>query len=136
MESRDTSHKTAPVIIHEEECEIEGWDDPERGKVQWWTLLSADRTPSRSMTCGVAEIDPGPGDGLSLHRHAQAEVYHFLSGRGVVTIEGEEYAVRAGSTMFVPGSSEHGIRNTGEEPLRLFYVFAVDSFADVKYEFS
>ena len=62
-------------------------------------------------------------------------MYHFTSGVGVVRIDGVETAVRAGSTVFVPGMAWHGVRNTGDEPLRLFYVFAVDSFADVEYLF-
>jgi len=131
----EASHRIVPVNIHPEECEQEGWQDPARGDVQWWTLLSADRTPSDSMTCGIAEIGPDVEGALVNHRHAQAEVYHILSGQGVVTVEGEEYAVRAGSTMFIPGNLEHGARNTGQEPLRLFYIFAVDSFEEVKYEF-
>ena len=131
----ESNHKTVPVLIHPEECEQEGWDDPAKGGVLWWTLLSADRTPSHSMTCGVAEIGVGEAGALIKHKHAQAEVYHVLSGEGVVTIEDEAYAVRAGSTMFIPGNLEHGTRNTGQEPLRLFYIFAVDSFAEVIYEF-
>ncbi len=127
--------KVGPVIIHEEECELEGWDDPERGRVQWRTLLSGDRTSSQTMTCGVAEILPGPGAALSVHQHTEAEVYYFLAGQGIVMIGGEDYLVKAGSTVFIPGSMAHGVRNTGEEVLRLFYVFAVDSFEEIVYEF-
>ena len=127
--------RAAPVVTHESQCETEAWDDPVRGKVQWWTLLSADRTPSHGMTCGVAEIAPGRPDTVNPHRHAEPEVYHFLSGEGVVHIDDAEHPVRAGSTVFVPGMAWHGVRNTGAEPLRLFYVFAVDDFAQVEYLF-
>lgn len=125
----------APVVTHEALCETESWDDVVRGKVQWWTLLSADRTPSQDMTCGVAEIAPGRPDVIHPHQHEQAEVYHFLSGVGVVHVGDGQHDVRAGSTLFIPGNVQHGVRNTGEVPLRLFYVFAVDSFAEVKYVF-
>lgn len=124
-----------PVVTHEDDCETEAWDDPVRGKVKWWTLLSGDRTPSERLTCGVAEIEPGRPDTLSPHRHAEPEVYHFLAGTGVVHIDGVETPVRSGSTVFVPGMAWHGVRNTGDVPLRLFYVFAVNSFADVEYLF-
>ena len=130
-----SARPSEPVITHESQLETEAWDDPVRGKVKWWTLLSGDRTASERLTCGVAEIAPGRPDALSPHRHAEPEVYHFLAGNGVVRIDDVEHEVRPGSTVFIPGMAWHGVRNTGSEPLRLFYVFAVDSFAEVEYLF-
>lgn len=125
-----------PVIIHQAECAPEGWDDPEIGKVQWRTLLSADRTRTHSLTCGVSEIGPGYPDALFLHSHAQVEVYYVLSGVGSVHIEGQEYPVRAGSAVFIPGNAVHGVRNTGAQALELLYIFAADSFDEIYYEYS
>ena len=48
-----------PFSIQENECEIERWVDATRGNVQWRILLSADRTPTDSMTLGIAELKPG-----------------------------------------------------------------------------
>ena len=124
-----------PVVVHEEACEVEGWDDPVMGKVIWRTLLSGDRTPTSHLTVGVAEIGPGNSNAYHPHRHQPPEVYYILSGEGVVTIAGVDHAVRPGATVFIPGNAWHGTRNTGSETLRLLYAFAVDSFADVAYEF-
>ena len=49
---------TRPFVIHPEDCETESWDDPVRGQVRWWTLVSGDRRPSDSLVVGVAEL-PG-----------------------------------------------------------------------------
>ena len=125
-----------PYVIHEEKCAIESWEDATRGEVQWRTLLSADRTPTTSMTFGVAEIKPGRRAALRGHRHAQPEIYYILSGRGVVTIDRQEHFVRAGTAVFIPGHAEHAFRNTDAKPLRFVYVFPVDSFDKVKYEFT
>ena len=38
--------------------------------------------------------------------------------------------------MFIPGMAEHGIRQTGNGVLRLFYAFPVNSFDGVEYLFS
>lgn len=84
---------------------------------------------------GVAEMEPGATTDLRVHRHAQAEAYYILSGQGVVTIDGHEHAVRAGSAVFVPGNAEHGVVNTGSDIMRLLYVFPADSFADIEYQF-
>jgi mannose-6-phosphate isomerase-like protein (cupin superfamily) len=127
--------KPEPFIVHEDQCELETWDDPARGKVQWRTLLSADRTPTTSMTVGVAEIEPGRPESFHPHRHAQPEVYYILSGEGIAMIDGQEHPVRPGTALFIPGDAEHGVRNTGPEPLRLLYAFPVDSFDQVEYVF-
>jgi mannose-6-phosphate isomerase-like protein (cupin superfamily) len=123
-----------PIVIEEADAPRDGWNDPVRGRIRWRTLFSQGLTPSAGVTCGVAEL--GPGDWLGLHRHAPPEIYYVLSGAGVVTLDGREIAVKAGSALFIPGVAEHGIRQTGEEVLRLFYAFPVDSFDNVEYLFS
>ena len=40
-----------------------------------------------------------------------------------------------GSTIFVPSDAVHAVGNTGNDVLRLLYVFGVDSFDDVEYVF-
>ena len=62
------------------------------------------------MTCGVAESQTG--DWLGLHRHAPAEVYYLVAGAGLMSLDGCEIPVRAGSAVFIPSMAEHGIRQT------------------------
>jgi hypothetical protein len=99
------SKPVSAIVVHESDSPLEGWDDPVRGTVTWRTLLSGDRTPTKGLTVGVAEI------------------------------EGVDHPIRAGTTVFVPGNTLHGARNTGPEVLRVLYVFATDSFSDVVYDF-
>jgi quercetin dioxygenase-like cupin family protein len=56
-----------------------------------------------------------------------------FTGAGVVTIDGTEHLVSAGSAVHIPGNSEHAIRNTGNGPMRLFYAFAVGSLDQIEY---
>jgi mannose-6-phosphate isomerase-like protein (cupin superfamily) len=123
------------VVVQESACPLEGWDDEVRGKLVWRTLLSGDRTPTSQLTLGVTEVGPGQPSPFSPHRHAPAEIYYVLSGEGSVHLDGVEHPLRAGTSVFIPGNTWHGARNTGSEPLRLLYVFAADSFADVQYVF-
>lgn len=61
----------------------------------------------------------------------------MLSGAGTVIIDGEEHAVSAGKAVYIPSNSEHGIRNSGDDPLRFFYAFAVGgSFDQIEYHFT
>jgi oxalate decarboxylase/phosphoglucose isomerase-like protein (cupin superfamily) len=127
--------RNEPCVVHETDCPQEGWDDATRGRVVWRTLLSGDRTPTGSLTLGVVEIGPGDVKELYPHRHAQPEAYYILAGEGVVTLAGTGHPVRPGSAVFVPGNAAHCARNTGATQMRILYVFAADSFDEIRYEF-
>ncbi len=127
--------RVRPFVVREDEPPIESWDDPGRGPVVWRTLVSGDRTPSDSLTVGITEVPPGEPAAPAAHRHAQAEVYHVLAGEGVVIVDGREHPVAPGATVFVPGGATHEARARGDRPLRILYVFAADSFAEIAYEF-
>lgn len=119
-----------PHLVREQDCPEEGWGD----LVTWRTLISADRTPTEALTVGTAEIQPGaPTDGAR-HRHEAPEVYYFLTGAGLVDIAGTEHPVEPGTAVFIPSNEWHFVTNTGSEPLRLLYAFAVDRFDDIAYE--
>ncbi|MFZ0599945.1 MAG: cupin domain-containing protein [Roseiarcus sp.] len=128
------SDQVAPFALDEADAAQDGWDDPVRGRLRWRTLMSKGVTPSNGMTCGVTEFQPG--EWLGLHRHAPPEIYYIFAGAGLLSLEGREIPVKAGSAVFIPGMAEHGIRQTGSEILRLFYVLPVDSFDGVEYLFS
>ena len=123
-----------PLVVRTEEQVLEGWDDPVKGRVSWRTLFSGGTTATEALTAGVAELQPG--DRLGLHRHTASEIYYVLEGSGIVTLDGVEHEMAAGAAVFIPGDCEHGVRNDGASPLRLFYAFPVDSFAEIEYRFS
>ena len=123
-----------PLAIDEAGAPQDKWDDPVRGRLSFRTLFSQGLTQTAGLTCGVTEL--GPGDWLGLHRHAPPEVYYVFAGAGIVTLDHRETAVSAGSAVFIPGMAEHGIRQTGNEILRLFYAFPVNSFGGVEYLFT
>jgi mannose-6-phosphate isomerase-like protein (cupin superfamily) len=108
---------------------------PSRGDVSWHTLISAPQTPSTDLSAGIV-VCPARTGHLCRHRHTQAEIYYILQGSGNVVIDGNTCPVSKGSTVFIPGNSEHGIENTGHGLLKWFYVFPTGSFADVVYRFS
>jgi quercetin dioxygenase-like cupin family protein len=51
-------------------------------------------------------------------------------------LDGAEHLLRAGSAVFIPGGTEHGVTNVGTTPVRLFYTLAADSFDQVEYLFA
>lgn len=114
---------------------VERWGAGGPGAVSWQTALGGALTPGRSLTAGVAEVEPGAPDRLFVHRHEPDELYFVLAGSGAVVVGDDEFPVAAGSSVFVPGGAWHSARNTGDEVLRILYVFPVDSFDDVEYEY-
>lgn len=138
MTRKTTRGATAPIVLpssHTENAPPESFPDPSRGELTWHTLLSYPQTPSDDLSAGLAVCPAGTGH-LCRHRHSQAEIYYILEGTGTVTIDGNKNLVSKGSVVFIPGDAEHGIVNTGKEPLRWFYVFPTGSFQDVVYRFS
>ena len=121
------------VVARVERAAIETWDNEAAPGVSWRTLISGDRTPTNELSAGLCLIEPG-GE-LTLHRHAQAEVYHFVAGSGQMNVSGEVFDVGAGDTVFVPGDAWHSFSNVGEEVVRIFYCFPADSFHEVVYHY-
>jgi mannose-6-phosphate isomerase-like protein (cupin superfamily) len=54
--------------------------------------------------------------------HEDDEVYIVLDGRGLLEVEGQEFRVEAGQSIFVPAGAEH--RFTGYEGLSVLVIFA------------
>ncbi|KAL6233854.1 RmlC-like cupin domain-containing protein [Aspergillus navahoensis] len=137
------AQKPEPIIlntgtIHSLPAESFHASNNNTNNLNWRTLLSTSPphlTPSSNMCAGLARCPPQTGK-LALHRHAQAEIYYITSGRGIVSIEGTEHEVSAGSVLFIPENAEHGVVNRGGEALEWFYVFPTAGFADVVYRFS
>ncbi|WIE84917.1 cupin domain-containing protein [Curtobacterium sp. MCPF17_021] len=122
-----------PTIRHLHDVAEEVWDDA-RGSIAFRTAIGDGTTPTADLCSGVALIDPGGW--LAPHRHQAPEVYQVLTGLAVVTLDGVAHEVRGGTAVYIPSNCEHGIRNTGDTPLELVYVYATDSVLDVEYSWS
>ena len=62
---------------------------------------------SARLTVLVAGLEAGQQ--IPPHPEAMA-VYHFLTGTGVMIVDGEEYAVTAGATVIAPPGATRGLR--------------------------
>jgi mannose-6-phosphate isomerase-like protein (cupin superfamily) len=123
-----TSISLSPSIIHLPTTFAESFPSHQasRGSTTWKTLFSS------KLSAGIA-LCPPLGY-LGLHRHPQPELYYVISGEGIVEIEGENYHLEKGMTVFIPGDAEHGVRNEGAEDFKWLYVFR-GQFEDVEYRF-
>jgi len=86
---------------------------------------------SDAPTHKVKRLTVDPGQRLSYQRHAhRAEHWFVVGGEGVVTLDGEERPVAAGSAVDVPLGVAHRIASTGTEPLVLVEVQHGTSFGE------
>ena len=69
---------------------------------------------------GVSEGDHTHGDNRPLE-----EFYYFLEGTGEMTIGEEIIPVNINDAVMVPPGVDHGIRNTGQGPLKMMIVWGV-----------
>lgn len=65
----------------------------------------------------VTWVEMAPGAVQERHSHEAEQVYVVLAGAGRMHVDDEEQQVAAGNLVHVPGGAEHGLENTGDEPL-------------------
>lgn len=78
-------------------------------------------TGGETGTACVCMIEIAPGSETPRHVHEdQADSIFVVQGRGETYVNGSWQPIEPGDYLYVPAGGEHGTRNTGEEPLRLF----------------
>jgi mannose-6-phosphate isomerase-like protein (cupin superfamily) len=73
----------------------------------------------------VWALPPGASEGCHTHDGDQPleEIYYVLQGHGLMRIENEDVTLAPGDAVLVPPGVDHGLFNTGPEPLRLVLLF-------------
>ncbi len=65
-----------------------------------------------------------PGKSSSFHSHdIECETWIIVSGQGEVRVGEERELVGPESVVFLPRNINHQIINTGQEPLRMFWIY-------------
>ena len=76
-----------PAIVDQADLDWEGGEDASLAAgegIRWKVLIAGERTETRGLATGIAEVAPGAE--LMCHRHEPAEIYFIVSGRGEVDI--------------------------------------------------
>jgi mannose-6-phosphate isomerase-like protein (cupin superfamily) len=58
-----------------------------------------------------------PGSGIGYHEQKEDEIYYVLSGRGLMTIDGQTFEVAPGTAVLTRPGSSHGLKQAGDEDL-------------------
>jgi mannose-6-phosphate isomerase-like protein (cupin superfamily) len=65
-----------------------------------------------------------PGKSSSFHSHdAECETWIIVSGKGEVLVGEEREPVGPESVVFLPRNIKHQVINTGQETLRMFWIY-------------
>jgi mannose-6-phosphate isomerase-like protein (cupin superfamily) len=94
------------------------------GDLDFTHVLGGELTAGRLVRFVHDDVLP-PGVSIGIHAHPTREEYYYVvSGRGVMTLDGERHEVGPGDiTAVYPGGS-HGIENTGDEDMRIIVICA------------
>jgi mannose-6-phosphate isomerase-like protein (cupin superfamily) len=107
-------------------------------------IIKPDAAPHRSLGPGrghsVRLVDTGIGvETLDLHmnvltprgprgrvhRHSRSDnVYIVKSGKGLLTIEGEDHAIVADDVVFIPAGTRHALSNVSDGDLVIYEIYA------------
>ncbi|MFJ4963928.1 cupin domain-containing protein [Streptomyces sp. NPDC088729] len=75
----------------------------------------------RDVEIGVDRLVIRPGSAFELHTHPGAHLLYVLRARGVIHVDGIDYEIGPGDTIYVPARYAHGVRThrAAREPFEL-----------------
>jgi len=95
-------------------------------------VLKVDRQNGGSPDLVMGYEDLAPGVEIQPHTHLVADEILFIHrGTGVATLDGRESPVRAGATIYIPRKVQISVRNTGNEPLGVAFIFSKPGFEEL-----
>ena len=68
-----------------------------------------------------------PGESSPDHVHAWEHIAYITEGSGILTVEDEQYPIKAGDAVLVPGGVRHQFTNTGDVRLTRVTVNPLES---------
>ena len=71
----------------------------------------------------LMNILPGEDIGGEVHPNTD-QFFRIESGSGKAIIDGQEYEIVEDYAITIPAGSEHNIINTGDEPLKIYSIYA------------
>ena len=74
-------------------------------------------------------IEPGSEIGEEVHADRD-QFFRVEKGKGEVVIDGQHSKIKGDDAIIVPAGARHNIMNTGDEPLRLYTIYAPPEHRD------
>ena len=109
------------MFREKEEMERIGWEKSLKGSPGVWIRDLVTRKTNDQVTVRIVRVDPG-GE-IIPHVHEVMEVFYILEGEGEALMGEKTQICPSGTCLFAPAGIKHGLKNTGDVPVKLFCVF-------------
>ena len=98
-------------------------------------ILKVDRQNGGSPDLVMGYEDIAPGAEIQPHTHLVADEILFVHrGNGIAKLGQRESPVSTGTTIYIPRHVQISVRNTGNEPLGVAFVFSKPGFEELMRE--
>jgi mannose-6-phosphate isomerase-like protein (cupin superfamily) len=84
---------------------------------------------AKKMQLVVMALRPGEEIGEEVHNDRD-QFFRLEKGNGEISIDGTLSEIKTGTAMIVPAGARHNIKNTGDETLKLYTLYAPPNHAD------
>src|SRR6476619_883329 len=83
----------------------------------------------KNMQLVLMALKPGEEIGEEVHPDRD-QFFRVEKGEGEVSIDGRQTKIRSDVAIIVPAGARHNVRNTGDEPLKLYTLYAPPEHVD------
>lgn len=81
-------------------------------------------------SCQVVVMALQPDEDIGAEVHELDQFFRVQAGSGEAVLDGVRTAIHAGSVVVVPAGARHNLVNTGQQPLKLFTIYAPPNHRD------
>jgi mannose-6-phosphate isomerase-like protein (cupin superfamily) len=89
-------------------------------EISFARVLARNRGSLRFIDLSV--LGPGADIGCHTHEPDNEELYVVVSGKGLMTLDGQQFEVGPGHVILNRPGGTHGLRNIGDEELRIVVI--------------
>ena len=103
-------------------------------KTEWKHLIDNEICGSEGVSVGYGKIPVG--EYLPLHTHEPQEIYFITRGTGLLSQDDNNLKkISEGDIVYIPYNKQHGLKNTGGIDLEYLFIFMIDNWDEVRYNF-
>ena len=100
-------------------------------------IIKVDRRNGGAPEFFMMTSEIAPGEGIAPHEHPHSDEILFVrDGTGRALLAGQEVAVTAGATIYMPRNTSVRLQNTGTQPLRLIAIFSQPGYEEYMRDIS
>ncbi|MFN8059751.1 MAG: XRE family transcriptional regulator [Vicinamibacterales bacterium] len=116
-----TARKSAVAVVKRAE-RLSLPDDPDATDVSYFFQCLDYPAVERKLNAYLATFEPREGKNIRPHAHAGAEFIYVTSGRLRLSVDGNDYDLDAGDSVYFDSSHDHGYRGADTEPTQAVVV--------------